>query len=495
MAAIEAAGGVDKNVTNVIDNTISSNPFKDIVGAINPIYAVLVPLCIIYDGSLINSGPSINNQTQAQERAFYFLASAADEQKAGGPTDSTGSEEATAVGAMNAKLGDISQSNPYIGANGGTVNTSTTALSSEASPTGEYTMLNTVLPASAAGLLNTITAPMCQALTNVWFAAGLGVAGIVAGFFTGSASEDAEEGAAEAAEPSILATIKVLAGRVLGPLIPDSIKSAPDILGRLKATLGYLKDTTESVGEVVGATAIAKLIVLAKAGTGGLYNGTEQGADFANEADSGGNIQAGELERQQLFGRPLTCAEITQNDQADQQSIADQNQSQSLANRYLAVSNPNSLLFHMATAVYTETDGSLSNPLSSLLANIMSGPISFGSIFGTLFGVAHADPSCTDEDYGNVQFGWSQTEENLINSSNSYLPLENQAILDYANKNIPDISVNGHELPVENAIAEKYSYCFGYDYNFNGDGNLDPTDHSGDLVPILPVMARPFNRT
>jgi hypothetical protein len=83
---------------------------------------------------------------------------------------------------------------------------------------------------------------------------------------------------------------------------------------------------------------------------------------------------------------------------------------------------------------------------------------------------ADATTDCNDNvtDYGNVQFGWSQDEENLIASNQTYQPLENQKILDDS----------GNEA----AIAQKYAACFGYIYNQNGDGKFDPTDPNGQLT-------------
>jgi hypothetical protein len=474
----EKAGGVDVYVNAAINNPLEDNLFKDAVGLVNPLYAVAVPVCIIYDGSLDSSGSTINNQTQSQEKAFYYLADAGDEQKAGGPADPTGTAESLAVGAMNAKLGDTSQSNPYIWVNGGSVDTSTTSLSAESSPNGDYTLLNTTFPKPLADFINAIAVPSCSVLTNVWTGAAVGIASIIASFFGGGPAEAELETTAKAVQPEITAAITrasdSLLSRVVDAILPKAISSAPGTFAKLRALLGITKDTAKSVAEVTGATLLAKLIVMDRAAAGGFYNGMEQGSDFANEADSGANIQAGEIERQQLFGRPLTCAEVAQSNQADQQYIAYQDQSLSPTDRYLALSNPNSLLSHMATAVYADTNGSLLNPVTSLVSNVISGPFSISSIFGSLTGIAHASPSCANENYGNVQFGWSQAEENLIDSSNSYAPLENEAILE-APKDL-----SGH--PLENDVAKQYAYCFGYDYNSNGDGSLDPTDPSGNLV-------------
>ncbi len=488
LAGIIADNGVDPTAINTIDNVVSNDIFnnilKGIASALNPSYTIALPACIVYEGSLDQAGPTINNQTQAQEKAFYFLADAGDEQKAGGPTDSTGTAEATAVGAMNAKLGDVSQSTPYIWANGGTVDTSSSSMSAEASPSGEYTLLDATLPGPIADVIGAFADNACPALTNVWFAIGTGALAFIASLFVGESDEAAARVASAEGTQAVDDVANSAATNIVDRLVNNFIsKYGPTAVGgfggyvaKVRALFGFnnLASLAKNVAAISGLTILSKIIVMERAG--GLYNGLEENADYANEADSGANIQAGELERQQLFGRPLTCSEIDQSDQADQQFIADQNQSNSFTDRYLALSNPNSLLFHIASVVYTDTNGSILNPVSSLFSNIVSGPLGFGSLLDNLTGVARADSSCANEYYGNVQFGWSQAEENLINSNNgdnSYAPLENQATLDAAKDS------SGNSL--ENDIAQQYAYCFGYDYNPNGD-SLDPTDPDSNLV-------------
>jgi hypothetical protein len=491
---IEADNGVDQNVVNIFKSVVTNDAMQKVIGFINPLYSIALPMCIIYDGSMDQSGPTINNETQAQEKAFYFLAAGGDEQKAGGPSgDSTGTAEATAVGAMNTKLGDISQSNPYIQASGGTVDTSTTALSAESSADGEYTLLNATLPQPVAQAVNGSADKICSAITNLWFAAGTGLAALaaqtLAGIFSGGGSAAATAAGEEAIDTAVDDAASAVAEEAVNDVLSTTVQktgsTATRVLAKawsvIKSIPGVGTKTALQLGGVTVLTVVARVFVMEKSDAAGLYNGLEQGTDYANEADSGANIQAGELERQQLFGRPLTCAEITQNDQSDQQFIADQNQSQSITDRYLALSNPNSLVSHMASMIYTDTNGSLLSPLGSFVANFISGPAGFGSWLGSLFGVAHADPSCASEDYGNVQFGWSQAEESLIDSNpNSYQPLENaKTFEDELNSMGKTLGETGEQ--VEGDMATMYGACFGYQYNPNGNGNFDPTDPNGDL--------------
>jgi len=115
------------------------------VGIINPIYAVALPICIVYDGSMDQAGPTIDNQTTQQQATYYYVASAADQQKNGSMSNEAAPELASAVGALNTDLGDTSKTNAQIRASGGTVNTSS-SVSAEASATGDFTLLNAQRP-------------------------------------------------------------------------------------------------------------------------------------------------------------------------------------------------------------------------------------------------------------------------------------------------------------------------------------------------------------
>jgi hypothetical protein len=165
-------------------------------------------------------------------------------------------------------------------------------------------------------------------------------------------------------------------------------------------------------------------------------------------------------------------SDVNQSDQQDTAFTDAQNQSKSFTNRYFALSNANSLLTHIGTSL-----ANIIHPSSVLsLVNIGSmifRPLDYmGSLLGFGSGVASAAADASTLHYGNVQFGWTQSEEKLIDSNSSYLPIENAQILqDELQK------VSGGEA----TIASTYANCFGYDYVSSGDGNFDPTDQGGDM--------------
>jgi hypothetical protein len=117
----------------------------------------------------------------------------------------------------------------------------------------------------------------------------------------------------------------------------------------------------------------------------------------------------------------------------------------------------------------TSYESGLLNTIGSTLLKPFTGIGWLSTLFmGKTFAAAATDCNDNATDYGNVQFGWSQDEENLLQSNVTYRPLENQQILDQSGE--------------EAAIASKYAVCFGYKYNPDGDGSFDPTDPNGDMV-------------
>ena len=114
---------------------------------------------------------------------------------------------------------------------------------------------------------------------------------------------------------------------------------------------------------------------------------------------------------------------------------------------------------------YRQFNGLFSSSFANVI-NVLSGPMSFGAIFRSLSGTSYADASVASQNYGNVQFGWPEDEERLIDSDDSYKPLENQLILDQSGQ--------------EDAIASTYAACFGYRYDAGGK-SLDPTDPNSKM--------------
>lgn len=467
--------GVDETANNFINTILKSNIWKSIISFLSPAYAVALPACLIYDGSLDQAGPTINAQVAAQQSAYYMLADTANEQETGGPSGANdGGAETNAINATNAKFGDVTQSNAYIRANGGTVYTANSSMSTESSATGDFTLIDALPGLGGNGVGNSIKAvanTLCPALSNIWVGLGTGIAiqalTIVTDVFTAGGATGAEVAGEAGIDGVVEATSTSLVDRYVTNFIGKSGSKIADLTfgDYMAKARSILIDSAKSAGLITGLTIVAKIIVLARSNT--QYDGLEQGTDLANEADAGANIHAGELERQQLFGRPLLCSEVQQSNQADKQYIAYQNQQQSFTDRYLSPKNPESLLNRTADMVYGTFGGSLQAPIANALQAFFNGPMGFGSLIRSLTGVAQAAVPCGQQDYGNVQFGWSEDEEKIIDSSTSYLPLQNQQILDQSSK--------------EDEIASTYAKCFGYAYTSNSSDIMDPTDPNSEL--------------
>ncbi len=451
-------GGIASTVKKAIADALAKSGLQTAVSIVNPIYGIAMPMCIVYDGSLNHSGGTINTQTRQQEGAYYYLASAGDQQKTG--TLDKSAEHATELGnavrATNDDLGDTGQSNAMLRASGGTVDTSQSP-SAEASAGGEFTLLNATpgIPTAVADTINSLADGACPYLTNIWGGIGLGVVNIAIGLTTGGGSAAAEEAAGTAATTVIENTSSNLAARLLSKTL-TKFSNAKDLL----------YDTGKSAVKVAAATVIAKLIVNSRCGC--MNGGFTQGTPLANEADAGGNIVAGDQDRKGLAGRPLTSGEVLQSDQADQKQVAAAERAKSPYERYLATDNASSLLSRMAISVNSNLNTSIFRSMLNLGTMILR-PLTYtGSLVGSLDGTAHA--GVLDAHYGNVQFGWSEDEQDLINKTESYhSSLENQAALDASGK--------------EDEISGKYDKCFTATIgDLLSDGEI-VRDADGNVVP------------
>lgn len=465
--------GIIPGVKTAIGNALAQSGLQDVLSIVNPVAKIATPLCIIYDGSLDSpsAGQSIDQQDKQQETAFYYAESGADQQKAGSnySVDPSGDGLATAVNAANDDFGDTTESNPEIQASGGTVDTSS-SISPEASSDGQFTLLNALdLPGPLASFFNSTANGACPIITDPATQIALGVGTIALQLIPGAdvavdGVETASEAGGDAAAQVITETtsqslVQRLTAKVIGEKASNFTSKASQMVF----------DTGKNAAAIAGATVLAKLIVNNRAGQ--INSGTAQGPDLANEAASGGNIQANELERTQLFGRPMLEDEVCTSNQDDQDFVYNQESHESAFDRYLAPSNADSLLSQTAIAIGGNFNGSLGSSLMHLSSSLLKPFNMFSSLGSMLFGRSYAAANCdsVSSDYGNVQFGWSDDEENMINSSGSYQPLENQAILDTA--------TNGGEA----AIAQTYANCFGYTYNPSGDGSFNPSDPNGNL--------------
>jgi hypothetical protein len=423
---------------------------------VNPLYAVLFPVCIAYDASNNVATQFFNAQNQAAVRTFMAVASADAQQRKGGVT-------AEAVGALGRAAGNTNDSIPAKAASGQSVDTSN-EISPQAGPSGEFTVLNAfdkLLGGSGnnttSHAANFVADKVCV-ITDPKIAAGLALANLLVALdpFTGPE----ELTGAETAGQSLAKTI--------------GLKVASAIKG--KVTYNAVKNTasnfavTEAASQ--GLTYLSRMLILSQIGS--YINGMDK-TDFANQADMGAVAYNSQMTQQQTFGRPLTAAETSKVEKRDVAFANQQIEGMSTYQKTLALKNPYSLAGKLAASA-----GSIhTSNIASLFTNL---PRLFASIFSPatkLFnhGVLADSPNA---DYGIVQFGWSTDEEDLIDSDPTYDPLVNAKIVQDSGQTA--------------SIAQKYAKCFGYTSDGQGNLTYDSTKQIGNLIGgPTPAIARDDN--
>lgn len=415
---------ISKTIQSKLDN--ANSILKNGLGIANPVYGIGVPACMVFDGSLVSSGDNIDAQAASTQAAFYGLESAADQQKAGDTTSE-------ATGAFTRKIGG-GDSIPDSYSRGQTVDTSG-EVSPQASQLGEYTIASAILPSNIAGVVNSGAETVCPTITSVQFAAVGAVAALVAkamltvftlGF--GTAIEQGGEVATEQGIRTGLTTLaKTAVERVVASVATKSAIAATTKTAT-KGVWGFGKKFVRDFTAIEATTIAAKLVVLSKMGE--INNaGTSVGTGFKNSADMGADIHNNEMSRQMFYGAPMTNKNTAL---VDEQTVAftkKQDESLPFYQRYLATSNPRSLVskFGYQANYFKESSG------TAVIAQALS---KITSIFGLLQPpkTVLADDGSDKSHYGIVQWGWTAEEDNLRNSNESYSILENSRILELSGK-------------------------------------------------------------
>lgn len=475
--------GVIPEVEAAVNKNLATGLVQTILHYTGMVYLIFAPICIAFMGSVQQSGPDISNQMNQVQDAFDQLAAEADQQKQGDLTASDGGELANAVSGTNDEIGDISTSIPYQRAYG-QVESTDFIPSVEAGSDGsyEYSIFNALgIPADTpqGKAINAITGNICQIMTSIWTSVGLTVAQLILALVSFGAEPAAADSAGETATQFITRFITETFGNIFGTktlttITGDTIKET-----FMARAIRFALGQATVVGATLGLTFLAHLEVASRAGIAN--DGLNTGSNLVDLADNGAEIQAGELARQQLFGRPLLEAEVAQQEESNATYVDYVNSQKSFTQRYFALDNYDSLLTHVGMDLGAADHANTLASIVKLGSSILRPVSAIAGVIGTLTGSntsAYAAGDPEDYNYGNVMFGWSQAENQLIASSVTYKPLENQKILDDAST----VVVNGTTMSRQDAIAMKYSTCFGYDYSATGNGDLDPNDTAGNLV-------------
>lgn len=460
--SVDRGTGIPDEVLDVVqkgtDPGRMSQIATKIIGFVNPVYDIAVPVCMMYDGSKITA-EDLDARQSAMMRETLMLFSAADQQKAG--TDYT----TVMAGALNWKAGDIQDSMAMRRVSGKPATTTDTmgGQMTALGTYGQYTVFD-ALTGGNGGALNGIADSVCPVATNVWFGLSLGVVNIAVVAFSGGSAAAAEAGATAAAKTAITAGIKSMVTKQIRNFTLKKGIKALGSSGRFAKE--YAKDVVKWGAITAGATFMARAIVMNSAGT--MNSGLETQAAFLDNVDNGANHLANEVGRENYRYRPLNNVEIAQNFKQEEALRAQYNQNKSTFERYLSLENPDSLLTRTAVTTSSLANKSFFASLLNSLATLFN-PASLGS---RLFASANAQAVYAAEpvntrDYGNVQWGYSAEEKRLMEQDSYASAPENELRLDQS----------GKEAEIEATYGKCWSSTSG---KLLADGDI-ARDEQGDV--------------
>jgi hypothetical protein len=398
---------------------------------LEPIATLMFSVCIVYDASEIHSAGTIDSQDDEAEDTALLVNSAADQQK-------TGQTNGTAVGALSWKLGQLDQTDAEEHSNGQVVNTDgqfSPQLPTDGDSDDADNILGSLFGSGGlSGFAQKTLNAACPSITSTPVLVGLGAIGL-AGLATGGEEDAGAEGVEVVAE--------------------EAAEQAAEKAAN-ESSSGILKSITKQLTIISATGALSMLARGYTALTAGLgADGLEQGSDFANVATAGNNVLANNLMRSQYYGRPLLNSESNALTVSSTGQLAKINSSKDFYQRYFALSNANSLASNVALDIGSDINISSIGSFFSHIGSIFQPMSWLTSAFGfTKVSAAGAadNPNVDTQDFGNIQFGWSQAELNLIQSDPSYQPMENHNILASINS-----ASNGYPVNYE---ADRVYACF-----------------------------------
>jgi hypothetical protein len=388
---------------------------------------------------------------------------------------------AEVVGATDWKIGDPSTSYAEIRSSGGTADTTNFA-STEASPTGQYTYTVADYLPGIGKVIDSLSPGVCSALTNVWVGVGLGAVNVGLAVLTGGDATVAEGGGEATIEGAVNSEFSLADASALSA---DTAATSSSMLSRIAAkaesgisfankfrrtTTKFAWDTGKTLVEIGSLTLLARQLVTAEMGGTHSPLATDQGYD--NSADCGTNIYANQIEQRQFYGAPLTDNRLAADNANNQAQLAIKESQQSAFERYASLNNPNSLVSDVALSVSGYVGRSAFAALPRLGGALLNPVRSVGSVFAPL--LSHtafaATPVTSVNTYcGNVQFGFTPYEKQLIDTDPTYKALENQQYLDQSQQ--------------EATIAARYGKCFTESVGTMLSNGDIQRRQNGDIIP------------
>lgn len=420
-AANTAGRAIKDGVSSKLGTTLSYT---------STIYAIALPLCLIFEGSVENSKDTTDGAERSLIQSYMMVRSGADQMKDGATTPE-------AVSGLSGKLGEVGDSVPQRRASGENVDSATEIASAalpQASSTGTFSLLNValdgVLPSAILNKVNDSAQSSCEVVTDVRTGIGLAAAELAFTLVTFGSSKAGTE-AAKTGFKSFLTRMTTNFAEKLG--LQEGFRAAGAVATRkaLQRAGGKLlkKIGLETVA-ILGATELAKMAVVKH--MNGLNNGLATDEVLANQVDMGGNLLAQETNRNVMKSKPLAPTELANARIADADYLRQSESEKPLQERYFAINNPNSLLGKVASSVSTGFENpfmKLGQNVSSLLSSMANVPTKLVSAVFNKPAYAAATVSGAG-DYNIVQWGYTKEEEALIRDNPDYAPIENQLYLE-----------------------------------------------------------------
>jgi Sec-independent protein translocase protein TatA len=425
LSTIQSGGGLPSSTIGILNKIFASSILDSILKFVGPTYAIAAPLCMIYEGSMVNSGGIINANSGELQRSAYQVMSAADQQK-------YGNVNGNAIGSQERQMGnngEIANSNVIKRAEGIPVDTTQAGVDPQSSGSGSYTYdIFSFLGPTVDGLLRPVINPVCAIFNNAWSGAIIGIALLIIPG-VGEAMRGAEEGVTIGVS-QLISRIVVNIGRTIAQMFTKQELAKMLVIG----------------GATIAGSLLAKYITLQHMGA--IYNGMSRNQSFDNNAEAGAILNSQDIDRQQNMAAPMTASGTAQAKVLDLSYVTHQQQSQSVFQRYFAVDNADSFISRLGMMAWAHASLS-AIPSLVLSAGRIFNPVSaFSSIFNLMQNKSLAAASSTTDtaDYNIIQWGWTPIEEWHYEHDPGYSMLHNQQVLNQSGQ--------------EQSINSTYMTCF-----------------------------------
>lgn len=394
----------------------AENNILKYVGKASLVYSVMVPICIIYAGSMENSADAIDrNETSLTKLAVQHKVMA-HEAKAGVlPTE--------AVMGVNATLGDYTDSVVYSRDSGNEIDSSkeiSSIFQPESSNVGTYGPSQALFGDNAvAKVLDEMANDACPVITDPL--AGYAIVGLelilqgILAASSGGTSGGATQVGKEAVDQSVQSALKRITGAVLIPTTRAIVKEQGYRAASrfvLRSANRFVLKTGLYVAGVSQLTIMTRSFVMKQSAA--QHSGIMSDAGKINQIDMGVNLMERNINRDMLYGAPMTTSDVVASNKSDSEYIASTNSRRGFVDRYLSTTNP----FSVVSKFGNSLSGSLGIDSKSLFrfSNFMR--TSMRNLGNTFSGRVFADGSTLygAGPYNIVQWGWSDRELRFLDN-------------------------------------------------------------------------------